>query len=303
MFILFLIYLLPIVNALANTLTSADPPQDSKNVQQRTLFAIVWSCISTIVICAWTSVHPNVPPPNRWKARWNRLRLMFWMVIAPELVLAWAVRQFFAAKTIRDKYNERRKPGTLSSRDSSGDNRNSVSQLDRWTLKHGYLLAMGGFTIVDPAHKYAKPKDRGGSVLTVDYFEQHPDIDLPHLTSEDIEDRSKGDALSKIIAILQTSWFIAQCIARGRQRLALTELELVTLALASLNAVTFVIWWHKPLAMQEPLRIYLKKETVKRQVLFFFFFFLKYSSRFCSKSTRVSKCVTPTSHSSMSSPV
>jgi len=31
---------------------------------------------------------------------------MFWMIVAPELVLAWAVRQFFDAKDIRDTYNE-----------------------------------------------------------------------------------------------------------------------------------------------------------------------------------------------------
>ena len=34
------------------------------------------------------------------------MKLMFWMIIAPELVLAWAVRQFFAAKDIRDIYNK-----------------------------------------------------------------------------------------------------------------------------------------------------------------------------------------------------
>ena len=33
---------------------------------------------------------------------------MFWMVVAPELVLAWAVRQFFAAKDMRDAYNNSR---------------------------------------------------------------------------------------------------------------------------------------------------------------------------------------------------
>ena len=76
----------------------------------RTLFGIVGSCVSTIFICAWTSVHPNVPPPNPWEVRWNRLRLMFWMMIAPEFVLAWAVRQFFAAREIREEYN-RRYPG------------------------------------------------------------------------------------------------------------------------------------------------------------------------------------------------
>jgi len=74
---------------------------------KRTLFGIIWSCVTTLVICTWTSVHPNVPPPNEWKARFNRLKLTFWMIVAPELVLAWAVRQLFAAKEIRDSYNER----------------------------------------------------------------------------------------------------------------------------------------------------------------------------------------------------
>ena len=83
----------------------ADPPLESKGPLPRTLFGIIWSCVSTILICAWTAVHPNVPPSNRWKARWNRLRLMFWMIVAPELVLAWAVRQYFGAKEIRDEYN------------------------------------------------------------------------------------------------------------------------------------------------------------------------------------------------------
>jgi len=60
---------------------------------------------------------------------------------------------------------------------------------------------------------------------------------------------------------LQTTWFILQCIARGQQRLALTELELITLALASLNAITYAFWWHKPLGVQEPVRIYFKCEA------------------------------------------
>ncbi len=81
--------------------------ESCKGPFKRTLFGIIWSCISTMIICAWTSVHPNMPPPNKWKARWNRLRIVFWMIVAPELVLAWAVRQWFAAREIRDAYNER----------------------------------------------------------------------------------------------------------------------------------------------------------------------------------------------------
>ena len=99
------------------------------------------------------------------------------------------------------------------------------------------------------------PNERNGTVLTFDYFKQNPNIDIPETTTAEIEDRSKGDALWKI---LQTTWFLMQCIARGQQRLALTELELIALALASLNAVTFAIWWHKPLGVQEPVKIYWK---------------------------------------------
>ena len=77
----------------------------------------------------------------------------------------------------------------------------------------------------------------------------------------DIQDRSKGDVLFKLISNPPNEWFITQCIVPGQQQLALTELGLVTLVLASLNAVTFAIWWHRPLGVQEPMKMYLKSEA------------------------------------------
>jgi len=38
---------------------------------------------------------------------------MFWMLIAPELILVWAVRQWSAAKKIADIYNEARCQGLV----------------------------------------------------------------------------------------------------------------------------------------------------------------------------------------------
>ena len=81
---------------------SAQPKQQ----QPRTLSSVVWSCVLTVVICAWTSVHPNLPPRRRKDALLRRIKLMFWTVVTPELVLAWAVRQWFAAKEVRDIYNK-----------------------------------------------------------------------------------------------------------------------------------------------------------------------------------------------------
>lgn len=83
-------------------------------------------------------------------------------------------------------------------------------------------------------------------------------IAFPTITSAEIKDKAKGDLLPKTIAILQTTWFVVQCIARSVQGLAITELELVTLALASLNGGICYLWWDKPLGAEEPVALYLR---------------------------------------------
>jgi len=77
----------------------------------------------------------------------------------------------------------------------------------------------------------------------------------------EIQDKSKGDFISKSIIILQTSWFVMQCIARGAQGLPITELELVTIAFAGLNFVIYLLWWDKPLNVQCGVRVYKKRIT------------------------------------------
>jgi len=52
-----------------------------------------------------------------------------------------------------------------------------------------------------------------------------------------------------------------QCIARGVQGLPITELELVTVAFATLNLVIYTLWWDKPLNVQRGVRVYKKRIT------------------------------------------
>jgi hypothetical protein len=82
-------------------------------------------------------------------------------------------------------------------------------------------------------------------------------IEFPTVTVEEIEDRSKADPFSKTIALGQTSWFVAQCLGRRAQHLDLTLVELLTLSLAVLNGVMYFLWWHKPLDVRCPIRVYL----------------------------------------------
>ena len=82
-------------------------------------------------------------------------------------------------------------------------------------------------------------------------------IEFPTVTEEEIEDRSKADGFSKTIALGQTLWFVAQCIARRAQHLDLTPIELLTLSLAVLNGVMYFLWWNKPMDVRCPIRVYL----------------------------------------------
>ena len=124
-----------------------------------------------------------------------------------------------------------------------------------WTQSHGFFVVMGGFMLFEGRE--------ATRTLTPDLLESLSDegkIDIPDITENEIQDRSKGDGLTKGLVIIHTSWFILQCIARGVVRLPITEFEVMTLAFAILTFATYGLWWHKPLNVRYPVRV-LRKEN------------------------------------------
>ncbi|KAF8509766.1 hypothetical protein BU17DRAFT_77804 [Hysterangium stoloniferum] len=116
---------------------------------------------------------------------------------------------------------------------------------------------MGGFMLFDGQETIA--------TLSPNHFERLlrlGKIQFPTITEEEIQDRSKGDALSKGLVIVQTTWFIVQCIARKAQGLDTTQIELLTLALATLNGVMYFLWWDKPLGVRCPVSIHLLETRI-----------------------------------------
>jgi hypothetical protein len=107
---------------------------------------------------------------------------------------------------------------------------------------------MGGFMLFEGG----KPT-RTLTPEELESFSASGKIDFPQITEMEIQDKSKGDGLSKGIVVIQTGWFILQCIARGVENLPLTTLELITLAFASLNFATYGLWWNKPLNVRCPV--------------------------------------------------
>jgi hypothetical protein len=88
-------------------------------------------------------------------------------------------------------------------------------------------------------------------------------IDAPALTAEQIHDKSKGNAISKGLIMLQVAWFVMQLITRAIYHLETTQLEVGTLAFAVLNFLTYAMWWNKPLIVQCPHPVYWKSTESK----------------------------------------
>jgi hypothetical protein len=85
--------------------------------------------------------------------------------------------------------------------------------------------------------------------------------DFPRISKAEIKDKSKGDFISKAVVILQTGWFVIQCAARRFQGLQTTELELVTVAFATINFFIYVLWFEKPLDVQCGVRVYKRRKS------------------------------------------
>ena len=123
----------------------------------------------------------------------------------------------------------------------------------RWTRTHGFFASMGGFMLYDGDEKMIQTL----SIERLEALASEGKIRWPRISVDEIMDRSKRDVFSKGFAVLQTTWFITQCIARGVYGLTITELELATLAFAVLNGLLYFLWWNKPQDVACPVSVYL----------------------------------------------
>ena len=246
----------PLTSLLAGSNSNATVLSTSACIcpaDQRSIWNILWSCLATIFACSWVSIHPNIPAPSEssWRIFLRRLELMLWAVIGPEMIITWAFRQWSGARLLEKLYKGELLKSRISNL-SAYTNHGNIT-LDRgWTKTHSHFIQMGGFMLFegDIAKGILSP-ERFSKLLTAGK------IGFPSITVEEIEDRSKADGFSKTIALGQTLWFVAQCLARRVQHRDLTLVELLTLSLAVLNGLMYFLWWNKPLDIRRPVRVYL----------------------------------------------
>ncbi|ORY16123.1 hypothetical protein BCR34DRAFT_476852 [Clohesyomyces aquaticus] len=208
--------------------------------------SILSTCLTTMILCVWTAVHLNIPEPGKNKGiltPQNRRKIVFLLtgLFAPELVRHdWAVISMLTYHT---------KPFELD--------HISPQPRHEWTLTHSFYAIMGGFVIDLSKERIEFLADKKHTRLTLNISallwvaEWGPDV-IPDLAEGEIQDKSKANGLAKTLVFLQAIWFCVQCINRLVQGLAISLLELNTFAHALCTLVIYVLWWNKPLDIEEP---------------------------------------------------
>ncbi|KAL4261187.1 hypothetical protein AB1N83_010319 [Pleurotus pulmonarius] len=202
---------------------------------------------------------------------------MLWTILVPELMVLWAAGQWFdAAQVVRDRATTLNAGAEEERNDEINDGNGKALE---WTRMHGFFMVMGGSSVMvngKPTRPHTKDflltidHSSFGSLSTTtfdtvsinsSYISMHPPlpptnpagaVTWPVLNTGEIEDKSKGDALAKLLALGQVAWFVLQFIARSASRLTFTELEVVTLSYASISGLLYFFWWDKPLDVHQP---------------------------------------------------
>ena len=212
---------------------------------RRSTLDIVLPCAATMVVCLYTAQHRNVPPKfSEKRGFWNKLRSGGWLVVlrnatsfvaglvCPELIA------FFAA--MQSEYASQdaifmREQGHL-----------------RWTRQLSFLAYMRGLqlddgTLVTSGRMLVELQDteRGIPLLKLNY----------DAIADDIDDKSKADVLTKLLAIFQISRFFLDVVARRIERLPISPLEYITSSYVLSTLLVYIVWFDKPYGIQEPIHL------------------------------------------------
>ena len=234
-----LIYLTIVSAASTSNATASDIREGwVSSPNGRGTLDIVWSCLITIFLCVWTSLHLNVPASHEtYVQRWARkLRWCVQATMAPEFVVGFATGQKVEARKSIEMWRR--------------------SGYHGWTMRHGFYANMGGFVLQPRA---SKPFPVNAKQLH--YLVTRGYMNFPTTTSKEIWDKSKQDGFQKAFTMLQTGWFVVQVLGRAIQHLPVTTLELSTFSFVFCTFASYYQWSHKPLDVESPTVINIEATT------------------------------------------
>lgn len=202
---------------------------------------ILFSCVITITLCVWTAIHIDIiPNPTKRKLFARKMLWMFMSLLAPEVVLFCAFRQWLNARKLRREWCEhfKVKPGTDG---------------DLLGMEGAFFAQMGGFTL-GPSENFSTYP----STLTPDgflHFTRSGDIPLTVHNKKLIVDKGKADFAAKLLVCVQALWMVTQSATRKAKGLPVTLLEFHVTIHVLCTVLMYVFWWYKPLDVSHPIPV------------------------------------------------
>lgn len=206
----------------------------------------------------------------------RRVKWVAMGIFAPELVVFVAWWQWNQARKLTKKMTEvLEKVATsrfceshieLISPQAAKSDGQVVSQ---WTMEHSFFALMGGYAVEckDYVDQGLRPlctpwrwsynrTDRHTltSTAVLRLAQQQPSL-LPHLSLESIQDRSKADRFTKILACIQAGYIFAQVVGRVTNNLPITMLEVNTISHVLCAFIIYSFWLKKPFAVENAIHV------------------------------------------------
>jgi hypothetical protein len=193
---------------------------------------IIWSCLSTVVLCSWSILCLNIPSREEgwWRCARRKFQWSLLTVMGPEVIFQLSLGEWLVARRWHKKFKE--------------------SGYQHWTMTHSFYANMGGFIL--------QTTDRGSFPVNsaqLHHLVAQSYVPCPIINKEAILDKNKAAAMVRLLTLCQTLWFLANCAGRAAQGLALTTLELSTLAFISSAIGTFFCWLYKPMDVETSITI------------------------------------------------
>lgn len=142
---------LPLVDSgtRGNTTAFLDDSSSCNNSgNSRTIWDIIWSCLVLIFTCNWVAIHPNIPSPDEstLDIYLRRAGITLVALIAPELLIMWALRQWTVARKYQKQYSTSADLGFHVSLNISSDpcmrRRSRLDNGSRLLCPHGWFYAL-----------------------------------------------------------------------------------------------------------------------------------------------------------------
>ncbi|KAH8827255.1 hypothetical protein DL96DRAFT_1606038 [Flagelloscypha sp. PMI_526] len=243
----------PLGSISPKVLNHESPVSFQPRANTRGTLDIVAPCISAMFISVYVVWHHNLPASKSGKIFMLFRRLLYaaFSVVAPEFMLFHALRDWVECRFWRRHLFHGREYKQLP---------NGLRKLE-CSKAFVFLVNMGGLEGHFPASRKARKRL---SILEVKEYAIQGQLPFSNLSLEaEIGDHSKADSLLKLIAVSQSIWFYVRLIARVREGLEVTPLEVTTSAYVFSTIAAYALWFRKPYDVHRPITVTLSGPIIK----------------------------------------